>query len=236
MKFGGVNVFGRKRVKNNDLSESAPLICGVNLYALLLLSCAVAFSGFVIENLFRLVSIGVIDDRHRLFPFLFEYGLGIFLIFTVFGTPKSSRLFKKQATLYQSQKQRRTKSFLSMFVYFAVLFVSIQIAEISVGLFVEKTLGIKGWNFSNIPLHITRYTSIPTAFAYSTGITLFMEFFFEKLIDLFCKIPPRVLKNLTTVLLIMITADFLVMLRHGALFGKYPSYWRIKFKRHLKIR
>lgn len=195
-------------------------------------ACIVAFAGFVIENVFRLFCIGVIDDRHRLFPFIAEYGIVFSAIFLLFGTPKNMRIFTKKINI--TAKNENTAAFLQTALYFLIVFLCIGIGEITVGLTVEKTMGIKGWNFSNIPLHITRYTSIPTDFAYTSAFTLFMHLFFDKMIDALSEISPKVLKILAIVLTTTILLDSLVMLCYGMMYNKYPSYWRIVLQFKLK--
>ena len=222
--------------KQNVLDEenvAAKKIFDVNVYALILSACIVAFAGFLIENVFRLFCIGVIDDRHRLFPFIAEYGIAYFAIFLLFGTPKNMRIFTKKITLTATNK--KTAAFLQTALYFLIVFLCIGLGEITVGLTVEKTMGIKGWNFSNIPLHITRYTSIPTDFAYTSAFTVFMHLFFDKMTDALSEISPKVLKILAIVLTTTILLDSLIMLCHGMMFNKYPSYWRIVLQlKHLK--
>lgn len=220
------NVFDEENV-------TAKKIFGVNVYALILSACIVAFAGFVIENVFRLFCIGVIDDRHRLFPFIAEYGIAYFAIFLLFGTPKNMRIFTKKITITATNK--KTAAFLQTALYFLIVFLCIGLGEITVGLTVEKTMGIKGWNFSNIPLHITRYTSIPTDFAYTSAFTVFMHLFFDNMIDALSEISPKVLKILAIVLTTTILLDSLIMLCHGMMYNKYPSYWRIVLQlKHLK--
>ena len=220
------NVFDEENV-------TAKKIFGVNVYALILSACIVAFAGFVIENVFRLFCIGVIDDRHRLFPFIAEYGIAYFAIFLLFGTPKNMRIFTKKITITATNK--KTAAFLQTALYFLIVFLCIGLGEITVGLTVEKTMGIKGWNFSNIPLHITRYTSIPTDFAYTSAFTVFMHLFFDNMIDALSEISPKVLKFLAIVLTTTILLDSLIMLCHGMMYNKYPSYWRIVLQlKHLK--
>ena len=220
------NVFDEENV-------TAKKIFGVNVYALILSACIVAFAGFVIENVFRLFCIGVIDDRHRLFPFIAEYGIAYFAIFLLFGTPKNMRIFTKKITITATNK--KTAAFLQTALYFLIVFLCIGLGEITVGLTVEKTMGIKGWNFSNIPLHITRYTSIPTDFAYTSAFTVFMHLFFDNMIDALSEISPKVLKILAIVLTTAILLDSLIMLCYGMMYNKYPSYWRIVLQlKHLK--
>lgn len=214
----------KQNTYNAEITE-VKKVFGINIYSLLLSACIIAFAGFVIENVFRLFCIGVIDDRHRLFPFIAEYGIAFFLFVLIFGTPKNMRFFATKITV--TAKNEKTASFLQTALYFLIVFACIGLGEITVGLIVEKTMGIKGWNFSNIPLHITRYTSVPTNLAYSSAAVVFMHLFFDKMINILDKIPPQTLKVLAIVLTTTLLLDTIVMICYGATCGRYPSYWRI---------
>ena len=95
--------------KQNVLDEenvAAKKIFGVNVYALILSACIVAFAGFVIENVFRLFCIGVIDDRHRLFPFIAEYGIAYFAIFYCSARLKTCGFLPKKSQLRRQIKRQ----------------------------------------------------------------------------------------------------------------------------------
>ena len=44
--------------------------------------------GYWVENLFRLVSKGVLDSRNQIFPFLFCYSIAMWALYLALGTPK----------------------------------------------------------------------------------------------------------------------------------------------------
>lgn len=206
---------------------SGKRIFGVRVSTLLLICYIAAFMGWCVENLFRLISIGVLDSRHQLFPFLAAYGFGIFVLYFVFGTPTEMRIFKKRI-LPENTKRNHT---LRVVIYCSVVFVLILFGEMSVGLLFEKLFGVKAWNYLNIPLHITRYTSIPTTIGFTTGITLLMHFVFRPAIVWLENLPQKVAFWLALVLGIMIAADYLVMMIYGGVVGHFPEYWSIRFGR-----
>lgn len=70
-------------------------------------------------------------------------------------------------------KNLKTK-ILSHVIYFSVIFVFILGGEIAVGMLYEKFAGVILWDYSNIPTHITRYTSIITTLLYGGGVYLLM--------------------------------------------------------------
>ena len=52
--------------------------------------------GYWVENLFRLVSKGVLDSRNQIFPFLFCYTIAMWALYLALGTPKKARWFARR--------------------------------------------------------------------------------------------------------------------------------------------
>ena len=75
---------------------SGKRLFGVRVTSLLLVAYIASFCGWCVENVFRMLAIGVLDSRHQILPFLAAYGFGIFVLFFVFGTPTEMRIFKKR--------------------------------------------------------------------------------------------------------------------------------------------
>ena len=106
-------------------------------------------SGFAITE-------GYINNRNMHAPFLIGYGMLILAIYFVLGTPDKVILFRKY-----EKKTTKVKSYL---LYFALAFVVVCVAEIILGTIVEKVCHINYWNYSWLPLHITKYTSVHQLF------------------------------------------------------------------------
>ena len=135
------------------------------LLPLLLLCIIMSFVGFVVENLFRLFRDGVINSRRQILPFLFAYGIAVFAMYVLIGTPKEMRffcwrIFKKESKLSATAKH---------ICYFLILFAFIFFGEILFGTFVEWVSGVVLWDYTGIPLTFTKYTSVPTALGLSVG-------------------------------------------------------------------
>ena len=150
-------------------------------YALLLIVVLVSFAGFWVENIFIAFMGGFMNNRNMKLPFLLGYGLAILTIYRLFGTPKKPLFWGRELSL--------NRRFSGTIYYFFIAFLCVCIAEIIIGYTVEWTCGIIWWNYSNIPLHITRYTSVPTSLGFAFLITLFMRFAFLPLLNLFQKVP-----------------------------------------------
>ena len=55
---------------------------------LMLMCIIMSFIGFLVENIFRLFRAGVINSRRQFLPFLFAYGIAVFALYVVDGTPR----------------------------------------------------------------------------------------------------------------------------------------------------
>jgi len=58
-----------------------------NPYALAMIGILVSFAGFVVENIWRLLTKGIVDNRGMLLPFLAGYGMALIAFYLLFGTP-----------------------------------------------------------------------------------------------------------------------------------------------------
>ena len=127
--------------------------------ALILVIVVVSFLGFCVENVFISFSHGFVDNRNMVLPFLFGYGLSILAYYHLFGTPDNPLYFSKEFSFPCSN--------LATIYCFIVAFLGVSIGEIILGYLTEWSVGIIWWNYSAIPLHITRYTSVPTSFCFA---------------------------------------------------------------------
>lgn len=196
-----------------------------SLWHLLLACVAASGLGFWVENLFRLATKGILDSRHQFFPFLFAYGLAIFVLYAIFGTPQRMRFFGVRLFAAQTKANAARRAL----VYFLLLFFSIFFGEMGFGLLCERVSGVHFWDYSDIPLHVTRYTSVPTCLLFSAGILLLMRFVFEPLMRQLSRIPLSAARPISIVLCTLIFADFLVMSVCLYAFKMLPEYWSIRF-------
>lgn len=169
-------------------------------YALCMIAAIVSFLGFVVENIWLAFTQGCINNRSMIFPFLFGYGIAIVLIYLILGTPNHPRLLGKKLALNSELKR--------ILFYLGAVMVCVSLGEILLGTLVEKVCGFEWWNYTRIPLHITKYTSIPTSLAFGLIITTFMKFFFEPLMTYFEGWNETVLKVTAITLLVIMLGDF----------------------------
>ena len=182
----------------------------------------ISFLGFLVENLWLALTKGYINNRNMNAPFLLGYGMLVVAMYFMFGTPEEISLPRRMR-----KKETRYRRYAVYFLW-AMLFVCI--GEIVLGTVVEKLCGIEYWNYSRIPLHITKYTSIPTSAAFASMITLFMGRFFHPILRFLSKIDERVLKVLGVTLCLIMLWDFVVsfavMIRKKSFYLKWKILLR----------
>ena len=160
---------------------------------------AVSFFGFVLENLWLLVTRGVMDNRNMRVPFLLGYGLGVAALYLVFGTPRNIRVMRGGALPLG----------VAYLMYFLFSTVAVTASELVLGLSVERLLGFVYWDYTRIPLNITKYSSLPTSIGFGILITFFMDRCFEPMIARFSRMEGRRSLVVSLVLLTLLTADML---------------------------
>lgn len=204
----------------------AKRLFGARVTSLLLLCYMASFLGWIVENTFRAISIGVLDSRHQILPFLLAYGLGIFILFFVLGTPQEMRFFKKRILAENTKRNRIIREC----IYFVCVFVLILFGEMGVGLFFEKCFGIVLWHYAHTPLTITKYTSIPTALGFTIGVFLLMRFVFPHALRLMDRIPDKAALIAVISIGLLLLADYCAMIGVMIKKGHAPEYWRIRFR------
>jgi uncharacterized membrane protein len=192
-------------------------------FALIMVVIVVSFMGFWIENIFTAYKSGIMTNRNMILPFLLGYGLFILGLYFVFGTPNAPK--------FLGNPLHFTSNIISLIYYFSISFLLVCMGEIILGSLTELLCGIIWWNYSDIPLHITRYTSIPTSLGFATIITLFMKFIFNPLLQIFLAADTRLLALLSVGLISFLSLDFI----HSGIYmyknRKLLDIWKIKFRK-----
>lgn len=170
-------------------------------FALCMIVTVISFLGFIVENIWLTATKGYIDNRSMCLPFLIGYGLAILAIYLLFGTPAE--------LVFLGKKLKIKSTFAKLLIYFFAVMVCVSVGEIILGTIVEKTCHFCWWDYTRLPFHITRYTSIPTSMAFSFLITTFMRHFFNPLMDFFLRMEPDKLQILSLTFMTLMTVDFL---------------------------
>ena len=167
----------------------------------------------------------IFDSRHQLLPFLFAYGIALFAIYTVMGTPGELRFFGRR--MFRTKSRRNTV--LPHVIYFFVICAFIMLGEIAVGTIYEKFAGVILWDYTDIPTHIARYTSLITTVLIGGGVYAIMAFGFRPMMNLVSKMGTRAAAVVDCTLGAAIVLDFLIMIIVTFATGSAPEYWSIHF-------
>lgn len=198
----------------------------INVFSVVMVVAVVSFLGFVVENVWLAITKGYIDNRNMCLPFLLGYGLAMFLIYIILGTPKKLWIFGK--TIFIQSKV------LKFIVYFVGVMICVSLGEIILGTFVEKVCNFYWWDYSRLPMHITRYTSIPTSTMFSALIYIFMDEIFQPLYYYFQDWSFESLKKYALMLGLLMSVDFV--------YNSYKMYkmhgivrrWKINIRKNNK--
>ena len=192
-----------------------------NISDLGIMVAIVSFLGFLVENIWLAITKGYIDNRNMNAPFLLGYGLTfLFLLFTL-GIPTGTA----QWGIFE---QSYAKGILSYAAYFACSFIVVCIGEIMLGTIVERICGIEYWNYSYLPLHITKYTSVPTSIGFATLITVFMGKCALPLMDWIGRFDSIWIRMLSAVLMIVMVLDFFCCFYQMIVSRDFYRKWRIE--------
>ena len=171
-----------------------------DLFAFFMLIAIISFLGFTVENLWTAATKGYMDNKNMTLPFLLGYGLAVAAIYLLFGLPSKMHLAGIELSFGSGLE--------STLCYFTVIMLCICAGEIILGFAVEKICGIEWWNYSELPLHITKYTSIPTSAGFSLIIVHFMDNIFVPLFEFFKTWNTAMLGTVAVPLMLLITLDF----------------------------
>ncbi len=169
-------------------------------YALCIVITIVSFLGFMVENIWLMLTKGYMDNRNMCLPFLLGYGLAVAAIYFLFGTPGEVMFLGKRLGI----KNRKMR----IFVFFLIVMVCVSVGEIVLGKLVEHFCRFYWWDYSKLPLHITRYTTIPTSMVFSGLITFFMHFIFAPLMSWLMTWNYNVLRVVAVLLVVCLLTDF----------------------------
>ena len=106
----------------------------------------------------------------------------------------------------------------------------VSVAEIVLGNFVEKHCEIVWWNYTGLPLHIGKYTSVPTSMGFAAMITLFMGCVFPRLYAWVVQIENPSLSILTFALTGLLVMDFGYAARYMIRNKRVNRLWQIEWK------
>lgn len=188
-------------------------------YNIGILVILVSFMGFAVENMWLALTRGYMNNRNMSLPFLLGYGLAVLAVYILFGVPSEMKLLN----WFPVKASRAVKYIL----YFLCVMLCISIGEIILGMVTEEFCHIEYWNYSPIPLHITKYTSVPTSAGFAAMITLFMEKVFPFLMSRMDGLDGRAVRIIVAVVLLMLAADLIRSYGQMVKTSNFNERWRI---------
>lgn len=157
------------------------------------------------------------------------YALGIMVAVVSFLGFVVENVWLAMTKGYINNRNMNAPFLLGYGLLIAALF-AVCISEIVLGEVVEKLCGFEYWNYENIPLHITKYTSIPTSIAFAAIITFFMGVCFEPLMALILQMDVRWMKILSVVFMTVMGIDFIASFRMMIKRKDYYLKWKISLR------
>lgn len=179
----------------------------------------ISFLGFCFENIWMMFRYSVIDNRNMFLPFLLGYGLFVVAIYHFIGLP--DKLFNKYKMSFP----------IKYVIYLFICFVLVSVGEILLGTFVELVGNYYYWNYSSIPLHFTRYTSVPTSIGFALVITLFMSFGFVPLLKSVRKKSRKLSVSLLLIFFLILVIDMNVSFKQMKNNKGSNTIWAINIKK-----
>ena len=184
-----------------------------------------SFLGFAIENAWIAIKYGCFENRGMIFPFLFGYGVMIVAVYFLFGLPNNPLFFGRPMKRYMNKDLQ----------YILCIMCTICVGEILLGNTVEMLSGYKWWDFSEVPLHIGGYTSIPTSVGFALIIYLFMKNAYNPIVEFAGRMDRNNHAKIIIVLMAIIIFDYLFSTIFLVRNGDVLKVWRLEFPRENQI-
>lgn len=201
-------------------------IFGVEVVYLCVLGIATAFLGWLAENVVKIISSGTFDCRFHLLPFISPYALIVFAVHIVFGNADKIAPFGKQIFRHDTVYFK----ILSNLLVLVTIYLFVFFGELIVGNLWEILFGVKLWDYSSSPLHVTQYAGLIPTLGYGTGAYLLFRFVYTPALNYLRKnMKYKTALILSCTLGVLIVLDTLIMILATAITRQAPMYWSVHF-------
>lgn len=230
MKLAEKNITDSVKNKSTDIaprssSKKRLTVFGADFVYLYLIGIMFAFIGWIAENVSKIIIGGAFDSRFHLLPFIGIYAVIPFSFHIALGNPDSLAPFGKRLFKENSRKSR----IISNIVCYVSICAAVFLGELIVGNAWDILFGVKLWNYSNLPLHLTRYTSVVSTFGFGTGAYLLFKFMCIPLYKLLKnKFSYTAAKWIVMTLGTLIFLDMMRMIISSIILGEAPNFWRVE--------
>lgn len=182
----------------------------------------VSFLGYSAENIWLIITNGYINNRNMNLPFLLGYGMAMLAIYLLFGVPSQMTFF----SMFSVRTSRRIK----IVLYFLCVMICVSVGEIILGAVTERFCSIEYWNYEWLPLHITKYTSIPTSVGFAAMVTFFMDRIFPPLMNVIARVDGKVIHVAAFVLITVLVIDFIYCYGQMIKTNDFYRKWRVSIR------
>ena len=167
-----------------------------------------SFIGFLIENLWIGIRFGYFDNRNMNLPFILGYGVAVLIFYAVLGIPDRVPDIK----------------------YFFCTFLMVSVGEILLGKIVERVCGIYYWDYTSLPFHFTRYTSLFTSLGFAFIITKFMRLCFPMIAVFFAAHDTVITRIGNMVGVAALVVDFFFSFYQIRKKGDFNKKWELRIR------
>ena len=221
----------QEELKTEPVSVKVPqkrlMLFGNEFIYIYVLAIIASFIGWMVENIARLISLGIWDCRFHILPFISPYGLAVFAMYIAIGNTDSVIVFGKKVF---KQDTKKTK-ILSNLISFLLICVFVFLGELGFGNLMEACFGVQLWNYSSQPLHVTQYAGLFSTLGFGAGAWFIMKFcFYPALWFLQRKMNYKAAVILVCTLGIAIVLDTCAMVLQVIITGNAPMYWSVKVR------
>ena len=210
--------------KNAVPAKKRLTVLGVEFVYLYLMGIGFAMLGWVVENGYRIATKGIIDCRYHLLPFISSYALIPFCYHVLLGDPNRIAFFGRRLFARDNTKTRVLSNVLCIVFICSAVFL----AEIVWGNMWEALFGVRLWNYSKQPFHVTRYAGLVSTVGFGVGTYAIFRFSYKPLLKLIRqKVKFKVAKVICRTLGVIIWIDSAIMAIQIAVLRRAPMYWLV---------
>lgn len=119
--------------------------------------------------------------------------------------------------LYKLCSRIKLRGKTKLLTFFLLSFLALSILELIGGIILENLFGYPLWNYEVIPLHVGKFISVPTSFAWAL-FSLFYIYIIKKYTDIFIKKVPKFIFG-AIFIIFMIDAIYSI---YNLLYAKMP--------------
>ena len=191
-----------------------------------ILGIIAAFIGWIVENIFRVITVSKFDCRFHLLPFISPYGLAVFAIYLVIGDSNNISFFG-----HELFKNKTKKSIVwSNVITFLIICLAVFFGELVVGNLWDVLFDVKLWNYSKQPFHVTRYAGLLTSLSFGVGVYLLQKVIMYPALNFLKKrVSYKSAVIFSVVVGSIIVLDTIIMMLNIIFCGRAKLYWQVMF-------